>query len=382
MNILRLIQGGSLFLVGLVLGIHLGFYFSAASLPPPDIATFQKNDVNNCPQQVTQFDKAESYDTGKGRNGQVIEFMKKYPNPCMPLGQREVACLPAYIILGAMKAGTTFIDHYLQEHPKIVKHSKKEIFFFSQQHFNGISWYSEHFEGYTLGDGKMIGEGTPVYMPWPLAPERMRLTIPNVKLIISLRDPVERTYSQYAHSVRWLPANLGETLNETFEELLEEEIQLMKHCKINTGHVLPTFLPDFNVSKRSPIYKHCWNSCLDCFPLNNSLHGAGNPVFGLLAKSVYYDHLSNWFRIFPREQFLIVKYEDIEKDPEEFMNVVLDFLNLDRYEYGSMVPKNANIYAKMNASTRQKLNQFFYAHTQKLYELLETDFEWESAKKS
>jgi hypothetical protein len=38
-------------------------------------------------------------------------------------------------------AGTTFIDHYLQKHPQAIKHSKKEIFFFSQQHFNGIEWY-------------------------------------------------------------------------------------------------------------------------------------------------------------------------------------------------------------------------------------------------
>ena len=168
-----------------------------------------------------------------------------YPNPCMPLGHKSVACLPAYIILGAMKAGTlplllyhlvyllllpfpsfpltllwlfvgtTFIDHYLQEHPQTAKHSKKEIFFFSQQHHNGIDWYvplllflflfspiivesknryAEHFSETALGDGKVIGEGTPVYLPWPLVPERMRLTIPNVKLIVSLRDPVERAY--------------------------------------------------------------------------------------------------------------------------------------------------------------------------------------------
>eukprot|EP01111_Echinosteliopsis_oligospora_P009730 TRINITY_DN2902_c0_g1_i1.p1 TRINITY_DN2902_c0_g1~~TRINITY_DN2902_c0_g1_i1.p1 ORF type:complete len:371 (-),score=48.42 TRINITY_DN2902_c0_g1_i1:111-1223(-) len=303
----------------------------------------------------------------------------KYRNPCVPLEDSRLACLPSYILLGAMKAGTTFLDHYMQEHPSFAGHKAKELFFFSHHHKKGVGWYSSLFTNVTIGDGKIIGEGTPVYLGWPLAPERMYLTIPNAKLMVVLRDPVERAYSQYHHSVKWLIRRKWEPLTLTFEELVEEEVQLYKHCKMYEGLPMPNFVPfDFNEWNATDklFYPECWRDCKLCFPLMNSIHGADNPAFGLLAKSLYYYQIERYRQYFPADQLLYLSYETLAEEPGSIMIQIEDFLEIPHHNYAGFSKQNANSYPDMLPETRRKLREFFLPHSQKLPDLLRVKWDW------
>jgi len=110
--------------------------------------------------------------------------------------------IPDFVIMGAMKCGTTSLYHYLRNHPDIFMPKEKELdFFIEESNFNrGLNWYKSKFDP----DSKINGEASPNYSKvhlYPKLPERMYKYIPNVKLIYMYRNPVERTYSHYLHNL-------------------------------------------------------------------------------------------------------------------------------------------------------------------------------------
>lgn len=146
-----------------------------------------------------------------------------------------------FIGIGAEKAGTTWIADCLREHPEIYINQQKEIFFFNEfdPHFlkvrnfkydRGISWYKRQFKNCT--NGKLKGEISPTYLYCPKAAKRIKKHFSNVKIIVSVRNPVDRAYSQYLHDVR-----LGVIKNIKFEKALEkydnyfEKGYYLKHIK-------------------------------------------------------------------------------------------------------------------------------------------------------
>jgi hypothetical protein len=105
--------------------------------------------------------------------------------------------LPNFLIVGAMKSGTTSLARYLGAHPQAYVAPEKEINFFERGYVwnRGVDWYASRFEG--AGDALAVGEASPSYMYWPTAIERMASVVPDARLIALLRDPVERAYSHY-----------------------------------------------------------------------------------------------------------------------------------------------------------------------------------------
>ena len=108
--------------------------------------------------------------------------------------------LPDFLGIGAQKAGTTYLYSLLSEHPQVFLSSPKELHFFSLHYQKGLAWYQDQFK--FAATDKCCGEITPYYMFHPLASKRIRKHLPNVKLIVLLRDPVERALSQFFHSRR------------------------------------------------------------------------------------------------------------------------------------------------------------------------------------
>lgn len=104
---------------------------------------------------------------------------------------------PTYIIAGAMRCGTTALNSYLRAHPQIAVSSSKEVHFFDSRWDRGVEWYREQFPGSERA--LAVGEATPNYMFRPLALDRLRDTLPDVKLVVMLRNPADRAYSHYWH---------------------------------------------------------------------------------------------------------------------------------------------------------------------------------------
>eukprot|EP01111_Echinosteliopsis_oligospora_P016773 TRINITY_DN7077_c0_g1_i1.p1 TRINITY_DN7077_c0_g1~~TRINITY_DN7077_c0_g1_i1.p1 ORF type:complete len:347 (-),score=34.18 TRINITY_DN7077_c0_g1_i1:15-1055(-) len=271
--------------------------------------------------------------------------IEQYRNPCYPVGGGKVACLPSYLIIGAMKCGTTSLDYYLQDHPSIVKHSLKEIRFFKKFYFSGIEWYSRHFKDVDLTDGRLIGEATPGYLRWPGAPDRMYLTVPNVKLIVALRDPSFRSYSQYHHAIRFSDP---EYANHSFEDLVEEELQIFKHCNMySENRPFPSFA-EFDYKKwfeeKKLFYGECWKNCNACFPYRDSRHYTDYSGFGLLSKSLYYEQIQKFRELFPEKQIMYISYERFTQNPSLVMSELEDFLDIPRFQYESFPKQNNNTY--------------------------------------
>jgi len=116
----------------------------------------------------------------------------------------EAIRLPNFLVIGVEKGGTTWLHAQLKKHPEIFLPQSKEIHFFNKYNSNlikhdyfqlGINWYADFFKQYK--GQKVIGEVTPMYICDPEAPLRIQQTLPNVKLIAILRDPVRRAYSHY-----------------------------------------------------------------------------------------------------------------------------------------------------------------------------------------
>jgi hypothetical protein len=111
--------------------------------------------------------------------------------------------LPDFIIIGAMKSGTSSLHRYLSDHPEIWASPREVDFFDTKANMSkGLDWYSQHFQ---RPEGiKVVGDRSTQYSKFPAksgVPERIHSTLPNIKLIYIMRDPVERLVSHYMHNV-------------------------------------------------------------------------------------------------------------------------------------------------------------------------------------
>lgn len=123
--------------------------------------------------------------------------------------------LPTMLVAGVQKCGTATVRTALKLHPQIWMTQVKEVHFFDRNFDRGVEWYESQF---TPGPGEIeFGEATPEYIYDPQTRDRMLDTLPDAKLIVVLRDPAERAYSQFMHTGR-----RGHE-DKTFEEALALE---------------------------------------------------------------------------------------------------------------------------------------------------------------
>lgn len=108
--------------------------------------------------------------------------------------------LPDFVIIGAMKCGTTGLFHHLRKHRGIVGSKNKETNFFTRHYDKGLPFYTQKFEG---TDKQFFFEASPNYTKrhlYPHTAQRMHATLPNAKLIYLMRDPIDRAMSHYRHN--------------------------------------------------------------------------------------------------------------------------------------------------------------------------------------
>jgi hypothetical protein len=124
--------------------------------------------------------------------------------------------LPTFLLAGAQRCGTTTMHGQLKRHPNIFLAHPKELHFFDMKWEQGLDWYEEQFA--PKPQHKQIGEATPIYMYDGPARERMIQTLPDVQLLIMLRNPIDRAYSHYLHM-----RARGHEKRPTFEQAIARE---------------------------------------------------------------------------------------------------------------------------------------------------------------
>jgi len=245
-----------------------------------------------------------------------------------------------FIILGAQKAGTTSLYAYLANHPQILMASEKEVHFFDLHFDNGLDWYRSRFPYTEIRKGYLIGEATPYYLFHPRAPERLAQIIPHAKLIVLLRDPVERAISHYHHEVRfgWETLSFDEAITKE-PERLEDEVEKLR--------------------------------------LKESYYSFNHQHYSYLARGLYMAQLKLWYQFFPRAQIAIFRAEDLYANPASTLTQVLTFLGLPDYQLKEYRKHNEGIrQAEVTQDSINSLVEYFQSPNQELEQYLGMQFGW------
>ena len=213
--------------------------------------------------------------------------------------------LPNTMIAGCVRCGTTWLSSNLRMHPDVFIHKKKEAHFFSRDvnYQQGIPFYESQFADWS--GQKRVVDVTPTcfsnaYVSFDIA-ARIHQHLPEIKLIVSLRNPMERIVSQYWHLRSKFPKNQ----KYTFEEVV---------------HRRPEFIQEGN----------------------------------------YIDHFQHYLKYFSREQIHVVIFDDIEEQPEEVLESVYSYLDLESIACSPLV------YTRINSAYSKKHEGksflFWYLH--------------------
>ena len=231
--------------------------------------------------------------------------------------------LPTFIGIGAPKTATTFLDKCLKEHPDVFMPLSKEPHFFGASFHQGIEEYLRFFEG--ADDYSCRGEISTSYFHHPEAPVRIKELIPDVKIILSVRNPVEQVYSMY-----W---------------------QLKRH------NFFQSLNNDINIS---------FSEALDKYPEQ------------LLEPARYNSHLQRWLKLFSKDKIYILFYDDVKFDSKIALTDVYKFLDVsveaglenlhssEKTVLGGVQPRNA-IIGKLYGYVYTGLNKYGFSVMKRVF---------------
>lgn len=260
--------------------------------------------------------------------------------------------LPDFLIVGTKRGGTTSMWNYLLAHPGVLPmfpgaKNLKSPHFFYWHYDRGVNWYRSHFASAPvrsiaerrLGGPVRTGEASPNYLYDPRVPARVRELMPETKIIVMLRDPVERAYSHYKERVRAGVEHLS------LEDALDAE-------------------PDRLAGEAERM------------DADRTYYSRPYDYYAYRDRGVYEPQVRRWLASFPPESLLFIRSEDFYADPAAVYGEVTNFLGLSQHPLRSAKKFNYMPAASMPASAREELTRFYAPHNERLEALLGRRFGW------
>jgi hypothetical protein len=204
---------------------------------------------------------------------------------------------PGFIGIGAQKCATTWIFRNLEDHPDAALSLRKELHFFTATYDRGYLWYESHFPD--RPGAKAIGEFSTSYLCSMDAPHRAARYNPDFKIVVALRDPVDRAYSNHLHEVR-------------------------------VGHL---------------------DSAAHTFEAAEPF----NPMY--VEQGRYAMHLRRWLDHFPRERLFVLFQEEIDREPAAQASALYAFLGLDPAHQSPYQGERVNVSAARRSQTAARFMQ-------------------------
>ncbi|MCU1356864.1 MAG: sulfotransferase [Acidimicrobiales bacterium] len=246
--------------------------------------------------------------------------------------------LPDVLVLGAMRSGTSSLYKYLGYHPDIAPSLRKEVEYFTRHVDKGSGWYRAHYPlasrdvaRRVVGKPPLVTfEASPYYLAHPLAPERAHAVVPEAKLIVMLRNPVDRAFSHWQHMVRHDIESLS------FEDAIAAEEERLA--------------PEVARMADDPSY----------FSLTH-YH------FSYQERSRYGEQLERWLAHYPAERFALVDSDAFYADVAGVYDQILGFMGvapftLDRFDnYSYLGASYGPATSKLSDATRSRLDEVFAA---------------------
>ena len=252
-------------------------------------------------------------------------------NPSLAkLNWQPQAQAPKFIIVGASKSGTTSLFFKLSQHPQILPPHKKEINFFNHNFASGVPWYLAQFPAIADGKQFITGEASPLYIYNQQARTRIKQLFPNTKIIVMVRNPVDRTISEYYHAVNHAIEK------RTLTEIIARETELLA------------------TKPRSELLQH----------------------FGYLLNSIYLDNIVKWQTDFSPENTLIIESEAFFQQTNEIMQQIWQFIELPEIASSEHIRYNVGSYPPVSSKTKQQLQEFFAPYNRELAAYLNRKFSW------
>jgi Sulfotransferase domain len=251
------------------------------------------------------------------------------------LATKRARILPSFLVIGAQRAGTTSLFYYLCSHPDVARPVTKEIHFFDDNYWREADWYRSFF-ALALGGKRVTGEATPYYLFHPAVPSRVAATIPDVKLVALLRNPVDRAYSHYHKMKRMSIERLSfrKALAAEERRLAGEEERLLADPRYRSRHHR----------------RHAY-----------------------VGRGLYADQLERWLAAFPQDQLLVLLSEDFFARPAEVYGETLDFLDLRPWQPELLEDRNPASYRPLPPAVRAALEERFAEPNARLARLLGRD---------
>lgn len=258
------------------------------------------------------------------RTGARKRFRSCYPD--VPWIDSNDPLRPSFLVMGAMKSGTTSLFEQLENHPLCLTAMDKELQFFQHKNLDE-TWYLEHFPRVSEFPGFVCGDASPGYYAFDVV-DRVKKLLPEVKLIFIQRDPAKRAISHFRHNSRYgiTEGGLEAVLWEVDE--LEQE---MAEAPEKAEQLVLDICSGARVSN----------------------------VF--LAMGCYKLLLRRWRDAFPASQLLTLELEDFKVNPQMEMNRVFDFLGLEPVEV-TMKKANEGGYITSDSETEmvaERLERFY-----------------------
>ena len=224
-----------------------------------------------------------------------------------------------FFIVGAPKAGTTSLYHYLNEHPKIIMSKEKEPDYFSHEALKNQNIYyynmqidteEKYHSLFNLErDDSILGEASVSYLFYEDVPAKIKQYNKHAKIIIVLRNPIERAYSHYLMDFR-----LGLVQN-TFEEIIYRDSSVSKDFELHYQQYIEV--------------------------------------------SQYFSQIERYLKIFGKEKIHIIDYEDLQKDQEAVLKNIFLFLEVET-DYQANIKKEYNTFSMSKYSIINWFYSFFF----------------------
>ena len=258
---------------------------------------------------------------------------------------------PDFLIIGTKRGGTTSLWNYLIQHPLVPRlfpaWNTKSSHYFEEHWSRGEAWYRSHFPTTRqrealenrYGGPTRVGEAAPLYMFHPLAAQRVEHLMPEARLIVLLRDPVERAYSHWKErrTEGREPLEFAEALRREEERTAGERERLVAD---------PNYFSE----------PYDW--------------------YTYRARGRYLEHLEPWLERFHRSQILFLPSEDLYRDPASSYQRTLDFLGLPEHTLPDFKVYNDRRSAPLEQSLRAELTEYFAPYNAALRQRLGMTFDW------
>jgi len=236
--------------------------------------------------------------------------------------------MPDYCIIGGQKCGTDSIYYYLSAHPEVKRSLVKEINYYSKYFERGKKWYRAHFP-MAFGRRFITGEGSTLYLYSSDAPVRMLEQNPQIKLIVMLRNPVDRAISHYYHRLR--SGKETRSITDAFMSALE-------HAR--RGEFISGSETDY------------------------------------LSYSNYAMHLQPWVSTFASENLMVIQAEEYFTSPESVYERICYYLGISYVKSGGPIKMNTGNYDNQDLDFIPELKDYFRPLNEALYSMDQIKFRW------